>query len=208
MPYPSADEFREILLTRPTEDVTSEYVFQGIPYVFEDATEGWDILREHLAANLGVDGENVYVVGSAKVGFSLSPNGFPRRFSEDSDIDIAVVDSALFDRAWHALLEWNYPRRYRLQGFDWSWARDRMADIYWGWFRPEMLSLDRVSRPASLAEVRDLRTSWFNAFQSLGRYPSLATRDVSGRLYRTLDHAMRYHMEGLSRIQRRLLGGS
>jgi hypothetical protein len=208
MPALDAVEFAELLANQPLEDLAREYVFGGVPFVFEGDEPSWQLLRTHLAQNLGINQADIYVVGSAKLGFSLSPNGFPRAFSEESDIDIAVVSAELFDKAWHSILDWNYPRRYRLKGVDLAWARLRQEDVYWGWFRVQGLGHARISRPASLASIRTLRTAWFNAFRSLALYPAFASRDVSGRLYRTLDHAVKYTTSGLEQIKSRLEGGS
>ena len=38
------------------------------------------------------------------------------------------------------------------------------------------------------------------AFHGLSQYPEFAQRTISGRLYRTWDHAMRYHAHGLRQI--------
>lgn len=48
---------------------------------------------------------NVIMVGSAKLGISLSPENFPRKFVEEgehlSDIDVAIISPQLFDYFWH-----------------------------------------------------------------------------------------------------------
>ena len=201
MSYPSVDEFKDILLSRPLDGVVQEYLFQGMPYVFRDRPESLKLLRRHLCDALKLSDQNVIVVGSAQIGFSLSPDNFPRQFSDESDIDIVVVDEALFDKVWMTMLKWHYPRRLSHLGqVDGEWASARRRDLYWGWFVPDKIRFEGLSLPHVLNPLRDISTEWFNAFQSLSQYPQFASRSISGRLYRTWDHALLYHLDGLRQI--------
>jgi len=202
MPYPSANEFKHILLTTPLDVVVQDYVFQETPFVFRGQPELMLHLRRHLCAALPVAEENITVVGSAKMGFSLSPDAFPRRFTDRSDIDVIIVNEPLFDQVWTTVIQWHYPRRtFRLGEADWRWASGRMKELYWGWFTPDKIRYEGLSFPQALTPLRDLSTAWFNAFQSLSQYPEFASRQISGRLYRTWHHALLYHADGLQQIK-------
>lgn len=145
---------------------------------------------------------DIIVVGSAKMGFSLSPDTFFRQFSEQSDIDVLVVNTDLFDRVWMEMLKWHYPRKGSDLGkVENKWVRERRRDLYWGWFRPDKIRFEGLSFPNTLRPLRNVSTSWFDAFQSLSRYSEFADREISGRLYRTWDHALLYHIDGLRRIR-------
>jgi hypothetical protein len=102
---------------------------------------------------LNVDKNNIVIVGSAQVGFSLSPDNFPRRFTARSDIDVVVVDERLFDTVWYTLLKWHYPRRQTLPREDWEWTAQRRKDLYWGWFVPNKLKFNGLSFPAFLKPI-------------------------------------------------------
>jgi len=73
--------------------------------------------------------------------------------------------------------------------------------LYWGWFLPDKIGYEGLSLPDVLVPIRDLSTTWFNAFRSLAQYPELAAREVSGRLYRTWDLAFLYHLDGLEKLR-------
>jgi hypothetical protein len=198
----NAEEFKEILLEKELEKVVAEYIFTGVPYVFRDWKEGFETLRSHLCDNLGIRRkENVEVVGSARVGFCLDPDSFGRGFSEKSDIDVVVVDEKLFDEMWKILLNWNYPKRFRLIGNDHKWAKERMEDLYWGWFRPDKIRYAGLSFPDALKPLRDISALWFNAFKSISQVKGFASLEVSGRLYRTWEHVIMYHVDGLRKIR-------
>jgi hypothetical protein len=203
MPHPTVDEFKSIIVNDPLETIARSYILEGVPYVFRERPETMNILRTHLHNELGASKDNIIVVGSGKIGFSLNPDTFPRLFSDDSDIDVVVVDGCLFDTVWFTMLRWHYPRRgTNLGGVDAPWARERRRELYWGWFVPSDIRYEGLSFPNALKPLRDISTKWFNAFRSLSQYPELTSRNVSGRLYRTWDHALLYHTEGLRLVKK------
>lgn len=179
-----------------------QYVFGGAPYAFRGKPSSMQRLTDHLCGNMNIAADDVAVVGSAKIGFSLSPDNFPRRFSRYSDIDVVIINGAMFDEFWHSMLRWNYPRRYSLSGVDWDWSKRRRNELYWGWFRPDAIRFEGLSYPDVLKPIRNFSTTWFNAFQSLSLIPDFSSRKVGGRLYRTWEHALRYHADGLEQIKR------
>lgn len=197
----SLADFEELVLTRPGDQLVADYILKGPPYVFRKDAVALDVLRSHLAGRLSISKSSILVIGSAKTGFSLNPQNYPRPFGDTSDIDVVVIDEALFDQAWGTLLKWNYPRRIVPLGrVDGTWASMRRKDVYWGWFTPHTIQFEGISSPEVLHPLRDLSTRWFDAFRSLAEYthhPELARRDVSGRLYRSLNHVALYHEEGL-----------
>ena len=200
--FPSVDEFSRTLLTRPLPEVVKEQLFQGLPYVFREAPVMMEELRNHLCADLKISAESTIVIGSAKIGFSLSPDARFRQFSDESDIDVLIVDERIFDDIWKIILEWHYPRRIRgLGGLDGTWGNRRRRDLYWGWFMPDKIRYEGLSFPEVLKPLRDISTGWFNAFKSLSHFPEFSRRNITGRLYRTWDHALLYHVDGLRQIR-------
>jgi hypothetical protein len=205
MAYLTVDQFKEALAESPLAAVVQQHVFRGLPYVFRDEPASNNLLIGHLCGELSVLEQNVVVVGSAKIGFSMNPDSFPREFSDTSDIDVIVVSDVLFDRVWMTLLEWQYPRRgINLGRIEDEWARFRRKEIYWGWLVPNEIRYEGLSFPDTLKPLRNISAKWFNTFQGLSLYPEFARRQVSGRLYRTWEHALRYHTDGLRRIRDRI----
>ena len=74
-----------------------------------DIMEIMDFFKEIVSRKLEVNFHNVQIVGSAKVGFSLSPNKLFTPFHEgssdieQSDIDIAIISNRLFHYYWDKL---------------------------------------------------------------------------------------------------------
>lgn len=204
--FPSVEEFRGALLTKPLDEVVREYIFEGLPYVFKEKPGLMEVLRNNLCKDLGISAESTIIIGSAKIGFSLSPDSVFRQFSDESDIDVLVVDENIFDDIWKIVLQWHYPRRIRgLGGMDGSWGRRRRRDLYWGWFVPDKIKYEGLSFPEVLKPLRDISTAWFNAFRGLSRIPDFSRRNITGRVYRTWDHAFLYHVDGLRQIKESLI---
>ncbi len=201
------DKFSNMVLTMPLDRVVREVLFAGTPFVFKDSPQTMDEIATLLAEALSVKKENIVIIGSAKMGFSLDPENYPRAFRPDSDIDIIVVDDKLFDAIWHSLLVWHYFRdQMGTNGDERRWIGARQKTIYWGWMEPRDFVIERgICSTYLLKSMRDLRTNWFNAFQNLSRHQALARWDVSGRLYRTWDHAVHYHVDGLEKIKVKLV---
>lgn len=74
-------------------------VLERLPFTFESKEQylNW---KDRLAKGLSVDACDVYLVGSACTGRSLSPRNQFKVFKLRSDLDIAVVSQHQFDEAW------------------------------------------------------------------------------------------------------------
>jgi len=199
--YPSPEEFRTLLVRAPLGDLLREHILAGMPYAFRDSPHLLLLLKEHLCSTLPIEQRNVRIVGSGRTGFSLNPHNFPRRFSDESDLDVAVIDEKLFDVVWMTMLKWNYPRRRGLPAGEREWRNTRQNELYWGWFSPDAIGYEGLQFPEQLTQLRDLSARWFDAFQSVGTIPEFATRPVGGRLYRSWKHVLLYHLDGLRQLK-------
>jgi hypothetical protein len=198
MSYPTVEEFKTLLRTSDLLQIAEDHILTGLPYAFKDHPRSMNIIQRHLTARLPLKSENIIVVGSARLGFSLNPDGYFNSFNDASDIDIIVIDADLFDMVWSTILDWHYPRKYtKLPESDWGWVGERKKDIYWGWIVPHAIRYKGLSLPSALKPIRDFKTSWFNAFQSFSLYDEFVSRTMNSRLYRTRDHALKYHVHGL-----------
>ena len=193
MGYPSKDEFSSLLDSDDHLKIVEEFLMSGVPFVFRDSPADYDTLRNTLARSLGLPAETMTVIGSGRIGFSLSPEKYGVPFSSTSDIDVVVVSAELFDKAWFDLLRLG-PKYFGLQKGVQSWVdTHKENNIFWGFIIPNRL-------PGAVA----LSTSWFRAFRGLGRHAAFAERDVNGRLYRTWDHVRVHQLHSLRKIHQGL----
>lgn len=88
---PSADDFAASLATENLGDLVRDVVFDGLPFVFEGSPEVWTDLRQRLSESLQCEEDDVLVVGSAKMGYSLAPRKYGTPFADHSDIDVLII---------------------------------------------------------------------------------------------------------------------
>jgi hypothetical protein len=201
------DEFAAILQgaskARLLELIT-EHVLNPDPVCFVGQGALYTDIRTHIADQVRAETEDVLLVGSGSLGYTIAPHKFPKKFHAESDLDFAVVSPALFDAAWGSLLEWGHPIRRIVPKPEVQWFEARRANVFWGWMDPANLKFSAINRPTLLANLQELSTDWFDTFQSLGlRFPGtlVAERKTSARLYRSMDHLIAYQYEGLRQLQ-------
>lgn len=201
MAHLSAGEFKELLLTRSLEELTQTHVFGGLPYYFRAKPGDYDLMRDLLAKGLGLSAERFTVVGSGKTGFSLDPKNPFIPCHPKSDIDVVIVDAEMFDKFWFSLLAWGYPLQGRMSTHDKDWWFAHKNALCLGYEYPGLRIPRSPALPQLVQPIRDLYGLWKTAFLSLGRYNPFLGVTIDGRLYRTWNHAMAYHVDGLRRIR-------
>ncbi len=197
----SIDDFRAALTSQSPREIVDRVLLTAVPHVFGENRSDYTAFRKQLAAGLQVSPDGIFIVGSAMTGFCLSPDNYPRRFGDESDVDVVVCDAEMFDRIWFQLLQWDHPNRY---GGVYGLERDTVVkwrkDIYWGWVRPDKLMTPSLNRRRGLKSVQEIGSRWFETFKLVANHPPLFGREISGRLYRTLEHVIMYHADGIRRL--------
>ena len=83
------------------------WLSEGIPFAFKTRPGIYEALRIWLARRLNVQAKQITVVGSGRQGYSLSPDqNVGRPFGPQSDLDMTVVSSSLFERLREAFCRW------------------------------------------------------------------------------------------------------
>lgn len=127
-------------------------------------------LRSEIADHFGVHPNEVLVVGSTKLGFSVVPNKQYRLFRDTSDIDVALVSSTLFDEFWKEVF------RYEQEGGDWPEYTEFVDYFFRGWIRPDKL-------PES--PIFPLRENWWNFFRAITNSGRYGDYKIAGGLYKS-----------------------
>ena len=193
--YPTQQEFEEMLLTRDIIDILRNVMFTGVPFSFAGQPEIYLRMVDHIATGLDVAADDVCVVGSARLGFSLAPDRFGTPFGEHSDIDVLVVSSELFDKSWLNILfyrkvPWTSLRPNTRKQID---AHREEHFVFRGWIYPD-----------SISQALDIGNDWINTFNGLSTIPELSDMDIKGRLYRTWDHVEIYQRQSLNRLKNKI----
>ena len=127
-------------------------------------------LRSEVADHFELHPNEVLVVGSTKLGFSVVPDKQYRLFHETSDIDVALVSSTLFDEFWKEVFD------YRSDGPYWPEYNDFVRYFFRGWIRPDKL-------PRS--SMFPLRENWWDFFQTITNSGRYGNYKIFGGLYKS-----------------------
>ena len=90
------EEFLASLAATVSDDALLDFCrrrsLHGTPAVFNGNEDSYYDFRKRIASKFGISFHEVYITGSAKLGFSPHKQ---KPFDYDSDIDIAIVSAAL-----------------------------------------------------------------------------------------------------------------
>ncbi|HZL28056.1 MAG TPA: hypothetical protein VFC39_16145 [Acidobacteriaceae bacterium] len=190
MAYPTVAEFAGLMRKQSLEKLVNSHLLTGLPFAFASAPGRYPVMRKVLAEQLGITVDDITVVGSGRLGFSLAPDKFGRPFTEQgSDIDTVVVSTRLFDQAWLELTR----KGRSLYGLDQArreaFVEHRSNNIFFGFMYPDRL-----------AGIISISGQWFAAFEGLGQERHLVGLDFEGRLYRSWQHVAVHQLYSLTQI--------
>lgn len=106
------EKIKEDLLNSSVRDFYMKYLLRADNWYFEkilqidekDIIHAVDDFKMLVSGAMDIGFNNVVMVGSAKIGYSLSPKKFLKTFTDEgesrSDIDIAIISPQLFDYFW------------------------------------------------------------------------------------------------------------
>ena len=90
------------------------WLSEGIPYAFRERPAVYEEMRFWLATRLGIDPKEISIIGSARIGQSLSPNKQGRPFGDGSDLDFLAVSTSLFKEIVDDFNKWAYDYETRV----------------------------------------------------------------------------------------------
>ena len=107
-------ELKKDLMTLEPEEFYFKHIVKSRNWYFseylhippEEIVDKMDYFKEIVSIKLGISFHSLQIVGSAKVGYSLSPNKLFKPFHDEepntpsSDIDIAIVSERLYQHFW------------------------------------------------------------------------------------------------------------
>lgn len=152
-------ELEEIREEKNLLDFCRRKMLHGTPHVFSNNEDGYYAFRRRIAAEFEVGFHEVFIVGSAKLGFSPRKG---KEFDLDSDIDVAIVSEKLFDEIMINIYNYQMQLRENRRA-----VTDNELKVYhkfleycaMGWIRPDKL-------PTSF-RVDELKQNWFDFFNSI-----------------------------------------
>lgn len=134
-------------------------------------------LRQAVSAKFDLHPNNVLVVGSGKLGFSIAPNKRYKLFGDRSDLDVVIVSDTLFDSVWRDLYRYSSTVGY------WEREDEFRKFLFRGWIRPDKLPPDQHFEFSKL---------WWEFFNDLSASREYSASRVVGAIYRSWDFLESY----------------
>lgn len=182
-------------------DFCRKRVIHGTPFVFDQREDDYYEFRKKIADHIQVNYFDVMISGSAKLGFSPVKK---KAFDLDSDIDVSIVSTALFDRIMGSIFDYQMALRQNRKAVSSSELSRYHQFLEYGamgWMRPDLL-------PTSF-RVDELKREWFEFFKSISNGKSeVGNYKVSAGVFKSYRHLETYVVSGLQAVKTGLIVGS
>lgn len=185
--------FRQDIAGLKLVDVIRKHITTGDPVTVDADT--YFVLRSRIADHFQLHPNQVVVVGSSRLGFSLKPE---KRFSEiaPKDIDVAVVSETLFNQFWDLVFQKVRENR------QWATSTHKnlgfVKSLFAGWITPHKLPSLPSFAPA---------LEWVEFFDKLNHSRICGARPISVRLYRNWDRLEAYQEIHVAECKREIERG-
>jgi hypothetical protein len=175
--------FREKLTRQPDNPkFVREHILHGPCAAIEEGMQ-FD-LKQRIAEKFSIEATtDVFIVGSAKLGFSIAPQKRYRAFGDSSDVDVAIVNHELYQRIWHEL------QGYKDSGADWPKRASFERFLAWGWIRP-----DKLPQSASFS----FSNEWWEFFRAMQKARAAGPYKVAGAIYHDISFLVRYQVTSVA----------
>lgn len=160
--------FRQDLPRFDVPDLVRRHIISGESYILSN--EAHFSLRNMVCEHFSISYQEVIVVGSAKLGFSIAPYKRYRHFQDNSDIDVVICSSILFDAFWQDVFD------YWSRGEQWVEIGEFRKYLFRGWMRPDKL-------PTAKSFIRG--QEWWEFFRQLTATGNFGPYKITGALYKT-----------------------
>ncbi|MBB6612410.1 hypothetical protein H7F15_15290 [Pontibacter sp. Tf4] len=152
-------------------------------------SKSYDDFKRFIASNLGVSFNNICVIGSCKLGYSLAPSKKFKTFDEDSDIDLVLVSNSYYNKFWDAYFDL-YDQRANL---DYKFIANNIFRRFVSIKNPE--------------PIHPSLTDWISKVEKFNKdYQTLfdIKHEINYRIYDSWESVERYHIKGITEIQHQL----
>ena len=167
-------EFKRLVAKHSVKRVVQEYLVSGIPRTMGERT--YHELRAEVANQWHLHPNEIMIVGSGKLGFSIKKKRRFQSFRPDSDYDIAIISSDLFDYFWRMAF------RFTPKYYDWRKKGEFQEYMVSGWMRPDMLPTEEF----------DDRLRWDAFFDDLSTRSKYGRHPMKAGLYKSWEHLEAY----------------
>lgn len=181
-------------------EFTQRHILHGTPYVFRDRENDYYNFKRRLCAEFEVAHTEIFIVGSAKLGFSPHKG---TSFTLDSDIDLAIVSGDFFSRTSDLAADLEFRIRSQttfLREHHWKSYHKYLRYLVIGWMRPDLLPL--------IDPCAEFKDKWFSFFDGISYGKSeVGNYKVTAGVFRSQRELERYTVDSVKKIRNALLVG-
>lgn len=192
--FADANELKAAVVACEPRAFVSEHLLEITPHAFAGDGSAWSKYRLSLADKLDVDPQEIVLMGSAGLGFSLNPRKGFSAFHAGSDFDFGVVSSYHFDLAWRYL---------------------RQSQVRWLSLPAEVKRAIRQHRQnyvftGTIAAnwfltILPFGKTWQAALDDMGELAPSVGRTVSLRIYKDFDSLRFYQANNIRKLRDKLI---
>jgi hypothetical protein len=202
---PYMDEFLEYLVGIESDEELVDFcrrrTLHGTPAIFAGNEDNYYSFRRRIAERFTINFHEVFITGSAKLGFSPYKR---KQFDLDSDIDVAIISSALYDQIMLSIHDYQMELRENRKAVTQDEIKSYHKFLEYGaigWMRPDLL-------PTSF-RVEELKQEWFAFFDSISHGRSeVGNYKVTAGAFKSYSHLERYVLSGLRSLRTKLQVGA
>ncbi len=184
-------EFKLDLSLLDSKQIVRKYITYGNTYVIAESK--YFELKDLVSEYFDIHPSQVIIVGSGKLGFSISENKVKdppklryRYFGDDSDIDVAIISEKLFDKIWEEVYDY-----YGEKGF-WYSMPAFSKYLFQGWIRPDKLPPSKKFKVAN---------DWWDFFQMITNSDKFGSYKISAGLYKSWYFLENYQMTAVNQCK-------
>lgn len=154
-----------------------------------DHSKYYDDFKRFVASNLGVNFNDICIVGSCKLGYSLAPHKKFSPFHAESDMDLVLVSNSYYNKFWDAYFDL-YNQRANI---DYKFIANSIFRRFISIKNPE--------------PIHPIITDWITKVEKFNKdYQTLfdIKQEINYRIYNSWESVERYHLKGLTELQDQL----
>lgn len=182
-------------------DFGRRYALHGTPAVFHGNEDAYYEFRKCIANKFNINFHEIFITGSAKLGFSPYKQ---KMFDYESDVDVAIISSELYDRIMSSIHKYQMELRDNRKAVSYDELKGYHKFLEYGaigWMRPDLL-------PTSF-RVNELKRDWFDFFDSISYGKSeVGNYKVAAGAFKSYFHLESYTLSGLRSLKTKLQVGA
>jgi hypothetical protein len=182
------------LLEKEPIDFVSHHIFEPVPFAFNSDLSSWIRWKTSMARLLEVDPQDIVLIGTAALGYSLNPNKSYKVFDGASDIDCGVISQ------YHFEIAWRYLRQIRPSWLSLPSSSKRAIEMH----RKSYVFSGTIASDSILA-LLPFGSKWQSALDEMSKSPPTVGRVVKLRIYKDYDALRYYQTLGIEKLRNQLV---